>query len=158
MVPQDLSGRPLALFRCAETRNHLNTGGRENSPWISADGATLLYSREYVFHEVPLETALPAPDSPKFRRGDPDDSGAGNLTDAVGVLNYLFAGGEPPKCLDAADIDNDGALTITDPVSHLNFLFGGGAPPASPGPDVCGPDPNAPGVPGNLGCAEYTSC
>ena len=133
----------------------LNSPRYEICPRMSADGSALLYATGPSSFSL---TLTKAPLVPQFRRGDPDDSGVGNITDAVGVLNYLFAGGEPPKCLDAADIDNDGVLNITDPVSHLNFLFGGGAPPASPGPDVCGPDPHAPGVPGNLGCAEYTSC
>jgi hypothetical protein len=96
-------------------------------------------------------------DRPQFRRGDPANTGSVNITSAISILNYLFTGvvTEPP-CLEAGDINNDGSVNITDPVNLLNHLFGTAPPPAPPGLESCGPDPDEPGTPGDLGCAQYT--
>ncbi len=90
-----------------------------------------------------------------FRRGDADDNGAVQLTDAVGILNFLFAGGNEPTCLETADANDDGAVQLTDAVRVLTFLFASGPAPAPPGPEACGADPaDSP----HLGCASYTRC
>jgi hypothetical protein len=81
----------------------------------------------------------PPPPTDEFIRGDPDDSGALNITDGIYVLNFLFLGGPPPWCPDAADADNSGSINITDGIYVLNFLFLGGPPPPPPHPD-CGVD------------------
>jgi hypothetical protein len=98
------------------------------------------------------------PTAPAFHRGDSDDNGQLQLTDAVRILGFLFLGGVSPTCLDAADSDNNGQLQLTDAVRILGFLFLGGAPPATPGPpgggNPCGSDPGDV----HLGCASYTKC
>lgn len=91
---------------------------------------------------------------PQFRRGDGDANGVVNITDGIYVLNFLFLGGPPPPCRDAADADDNGAVNITDGIYILNFLFLGGPPPPSPGQTDCGIDPTQP----NLGCETYESC
>lgn len=75
-----------------------------------------------------------------FRRGDVNDDGPVNLTDAIALLEFLFLGGEPPSCFDAADTDDTGTLLITDAIYLLSWLFLGGCPPPAPGPHDCGPD------------------
>ena len=37
-----------------------------------------------------------------------------NITDAVVTLRYLFSGGPPADCQDAADTDDSGSLQLTD--------------------------------------------
>jgi hypothetical protein len=94
---------------------------------------------------------------PIFHRGDADDNGELQLTDAIRILGFLFLGGAAPTCLDAADADNNGELQLTDAIRILGFLFLGGPAPADPGPPgvgaVCGPDDDE-----ALGCASYTKC
>lgn len=90
----------------------------------------------------------------KFRRGDADDNGAVNLTDAVRLLGHLFQGGAAPSCPDAADMDDDAALKITDAVYLLASLFRGGPAPPPPGVDTCGTDPTQ----DELGVCTYTNC
>jgi len=85
-----------------------------------------------------------------FRRGDVDASGALDISDAVGILSYLFQGTGTPNCLEAADTDDSGDVDITDAVNNLGYQFLGQAPPSDPGPINCGPDPHAP----FLGCEE----
>ncbi len=96
----------------------------------------------------------------RFHRGDVNDSGRLDLSDAVSTFGYLFLGGAKPGCLEAADSNNDGRVDISDGSHILGFLFLGTAPPVSPGPttDACGTDPDAPGSAGDLGCESYASC
>ncbi len=95
-------------------------------------------------------------DTDEFHRSDADGSGRLDITDAVFTLNYLFAGGPAPGCLDAADSDDDGELIITDPIFTLTFLFLGGEAPPDPGStrSACGPDPTLDKLP----CELYASC
>jgi hypothetical protein len=99
-----------------------------------------------------------AAEGPTFHRGDTDDNGQLQLTDAVRILGFLFLGGASPTCLDAADSDDNGQLQLTDAVRILGFLFLGGAALAPPGPpgggNPCGTDPGQV----HLGCAAYTKC
>jgi len=79
---------------------------------------------------------------PQFRRGDSDNNGAVNITDAINTLNWLFQGNTPaPTCLDAADADDNGDTNITDAIFTLAFLFSGGVVPPDPHHAICGPDP-----------------
>ena len=71
---------------------------------------------------------LPRGGGVRFRRGDPDDSGSANITDAILILNFLFNGAATLSCLEAADTDNDGMVNISDPIRLLNFLFGDSEP------------------------------
>ena len=89
------------------------------------------------------EESCQGPPEPVFVRGDADDNGIINLTDAIFNLNYLFIGGAEPTCQDSADADNNGSLQLTDGVFILMFLFNGGAPPPDPGAE-CGVDPADP--------------
>jgi hypothetical protein len=84
-----------------------------------------------------------------FVRGDANADGNVDLSDAVATLNYLFLGGEEPKCLDAADADDSGDLLITDAIFHLGVLFLGQGSFPPPSPD-CGPDPTE----DELGCLQ----
>ena len=88
-----------------------------------------------------------------FTRGDVDQSGRIEITDAVLVLEKLFRGGGAISCDDSADADDDGALTVADPISLLIGLFRGGPPPAAPFPD-CGEDPTQ----DDLSCAVFEAC
>ena len=93
--------------------------------------------------------------TPRFRRGEADDNGALNLTDAVFGLSALFIPGSPmPTCLDAADSNDDGEFNLSDGVYSLNALFAGGPPPPAPGSLECGVDPTV----DDLDCARYDSC
>ena len=95
------------------------------------------------------------PIAARFRRGDANDDGAVNLSDAVAVLNGLFGGvAEFTTCPDAADADDSGDIALTDPIFVLSYLFRGGGTPPAPGPDVCGIDPS----PDELEACVLASC
>jgi len=102
----------------------------------------------------------PDPLSPTFHRGDPDNNGATDLTDAILIFNFLFQNGDAPTCAESADFNNDAAIDLTDGVALLNFLFLQGPVAAAPGPvdATCGEDIDEEGTPGDLGCSFYDAC
>jgi hypothetical protein len=102
------------------------------------------------------------PDAPPtFQRGQVNDDGALNLTDAICLLDYLFTAGPAdspckvgvPKCLDAADANDDGRVNISDPIAVLQHLFQGGPPPPKPF-GACGPDETS----DSLSCSSFAAC
>ncbi|MCC6963990.1 MAG: putative Ig domain-containing protein [candidate division Zixibacteria bacterium] len=63
--------------------------------------------------------------------GDADASGATTISDVVYLINFIFAGGEPPAPLLAGDADCNGFITISDAVYLVNFIFSGGPAPCA---------------------------
>jgi predicted GH43/DUF377 family glycosyl hydrolase len=76
--------------------------------------------------------------TPLFRRGDCNDDGSADISDAVCILDWLFQGGAAPGCVAATDTNGDGSADISDAVYLLGHLFLGGPAPVAPFPD-CGP-------------------
>ena len=72
----------------------------------------------------------------QFRRGDVNIDGSVDVSDALGIFNWLFLGGGDPPCLAAADANRDGSVNISDPSYTLRWLFLGGAD--HPAPSACG--------------------
>lgn len=142
------------------------TGGvwAEAGAWVVTSAETtrlVLNAAEGFLHGPDSYQAISAPaGEPVFHRGDATGEGTLELTDAVRIFGFLFLGGDAPSCAETADANNDAAVDLSDGVSVLNFLFQGGPPPASPGPvsSPCGPDPDEPGSPGDLGCESYAGC
>ncbi len=91
---------------------------------------------------------------PEFRRGDSNDDGGIDISDPIATLNFLFANGETPPCIDAADANDDGGVDISDAIFELNHLFTQGSEPPPPPHPGCGPDPTA----DNQGCASSVQC
>ncbi|MBI4604932.1 MAG: hypothetical protein HY721_23470 [Planctomycetes bacterium] len=90
------------------------------------------------------------PDIPpgSFRRGDSNDDGKRDISDAVYMLGHLFLGGPRWPCEEAADINDDGRKDLSDAVHLLRHLFLGSSPPPPPFPG-CGPDPGGEVCPGS---------
>lgn len=61
--------------------------------------------------------------------GDADRNGLVNVSDAVFLINYVFAGGTPPDPLNAGDANDSGAVNVSDVVYLINYIFGGGPAP-----------------------------
>ncbi|MBI4605323.1 MAG: hypothetical protein HY721_25445 [Planctomycetes bacterium] len=164
------TGSKVTLHRSADGNTYTQIGEKElgtgTSPVVipsdalaglavSGGGAG---SARVVFREVSGPELLKVvPPGTLFHRGDSDDNGELQLTDAIRILGYLFLGSVAPSCLEAADADNNGKLELTDAIRILGFLFLGAAAPAPPGPPPadCGLDPPDTG---DLGCETYTRC
>jgi hypothetical protein len=98
---------------------------------------------------VPNSDPISSPGAVSFRRGDSNESGAADLSDALNILAWLFLDGEAPTCQKAADVNDDGAVDITDPLALLSYLFLGGMEPPPPF-ETPGADP----TPDDLPCAR----
>ncbi|MCC6962934.1 MAG: dockerin type I repeat-containing protein, partial [candidate division Zixibacteria bacterium] len=68
---------------------------------------------------------------PLYRCGDADASGAVTISDAVFLINYIFAGGPGPVVVMAGDADCSGLITISDAVYLINYIFAGGPAPCA---------------------------
>jgi hypothetical protein len=90
----------------------------------------------------------------QFIRGDADQSGRIEVTDAVRIFRYLFAGAGGMGCLDAADVDDDGRIGVSDGIQLLNFLFQSRGPPRRPFP-ACGTESQGFD---NLTCERFAPC
>ncbi len=75
----------------------------------------------------------------EFIRGDCNNDGGIDISDAVKILFFLFLG-NTVDCQDACDADDLGSVTITDAIFVLQFLFLNGPSPLSPFPEQ-GRDP-----------------
>jgi len=89
---------------------------------------------------------LPCP-APPCCNGDTNGDASIDISDAVGLLGYLFSPGAPPPATivcsscpappcENGDVNGDGSINIADPVGLLSYLFSQG-----PEPDeiVCDP-------------------
>ena len=81
------------------------------------------------------------PEPPVFRRGDCNDDGNVDISDAVFTLGSLFLGDGDPGCDDASDANDVGAVDISDAIATLGVLFLGQGTIPLPGMDDCGMDP-----------------
>ncbi|MGB5105229.1 MAG: PQQ-dependent sugar dehydrogenase [Candidatus Zixiibacteriota bacterium] len=63
--------------------------------------------------------------------GDADGNSIVTISDAVYLINYIFAGGPAPSPLSAGDSDCNGIVTISDAVYLINYIFSGGPAPCS---------------------------
>lgn len=67
------------------------------------------------------------------RCGDADGNGSINISDAVFLIAYIFAGGSTPgDCnipLGLGDANGDGSVNISDAVFLIAYIFAGGAAP-----------------------------
>ena len=89
-----------------------------------------------------------------FVRGDTNNDGAYDISDAIGILQYIFGGAmTDPTCLDSLDENDDGMISIADAIYHFSHLFSGGPAPAAPF-DSCGVDMTE----DDLGCESYGVC
>jgi hypothetical protein len=91
---------------------------------------------------------------PLFLRGDSNDDGKADMSDAVTILWYLFLGIPMNDCKDAADVNDDGMVDISDPVRLLYYYFIGAERPPDPF-GTCGVDPTTVDP---LDCKDFSKC
>ncbi len=99
--------------------------------------------------------ALPArgAEAVPFIRGQVNDDAEIDISDAVSIVLYLFAGREA-DCLDAMDANDDGVVNIADVARLAASIFLGAWPLPAPS-EECGIDP----TPDDLDCLDASvSC
>lgn len=80
-----------------------------------------------------LNGSIPLPDTLAMASGDADCSGSVDISDAVFLITYIFAGGIPPYDMNAADENSDCAVDISDVVYLVAYIFSGGPAPQPAG-------------------------
>lgn len=91
----------------------------------------------------------------KFVRGDADDNGVLDITDAIASLEFQFPGTFQVACTDALDVDDNGTIDTNDPLFGLMFQFLGNVRIPAPFPN-CGLDENLESP--DLGCRPVRAC
>ncbi len=90
-------------------------------------------------------------DTVMFRRGNCNADQVVDISDAVRILFYLFAGAGTPPCLDGCDINGNLSVGIEDAVALLNYLFRpGGFNIPAPSPTQC--------LPARVGFCDSSNC
>ncbi len=111
-----------------------------NEIWYlsAADIIDLLQNQLYVnIHSTPFPTEeirgqLGVPPAPPCKCGDADGNGSFNISDAVRLINYIFAGAAAPNPICRGDADGNGSVNISDVVRLINYIFAGAAAPQCP--------------------------
>ncbi|MFH2054748.1 MAG: dockerin type I repeat-containing protein [bacterium] len=67
------------------------------------------------------------------RAGDANADGFANITDAIFIIQYIFAGGTEPQPLQTGDPDCSGTVNITDAVYLVQWIFNNGPAPCGGG-------------------------
>jgi hypothetical protein len=76
-----------------------------------------------------------------FVRSDHNRDLVVDMSDVIGTLGNLFAGGEASVPVEASDSNHDGTVDMSDAIFTLVYLFNGGSTPSAPFEEV-GPDPS----------------
>ncbi len=76
-----------------------------------------------------LDTQIVIPMEYSISPGDADASGLVSISDAVYLIQYIFAGGCAPFDAESADVDGSCQVTVSDAVYLINYTFAGGPPP-----------------------------
>jgi hypothetical protein len=90
-----------------------------------------------------------------YIRGDADGLNGPDVSDAIGMLTYLFLGGFETTCLDTLDFDGSTIIDVSDPLNFLQWLFLGTYTPPNPQPPACGlpDDPLT-----RISCESFAPC
>ena len=74
---------------------------------------------------------LVALDPINYKCGDANGSNTVTISDAVFLINYIFAGGQVPSPLLSGDVDCNCMISISDVVYLIQYIFAGGAAPCA---------------------------
>ncbi len=81
--------------------------------------------------EPPYETDPRCGDACRYTCGDANGDATVNISDAVSLIAYIFAGGQAPEPLLAGDADCSSTVNISDAVYLIAYIFAGGLPPCA---------------------------
>jgi hypothetical protein len=89
---------------------------------IKLDGDLMYLTCFYGFYIYQLNL-------PPVMCGDANADGGIDIDDAVFLISYIFAGGDPPDPYDSGDANCSGAIDIDDVVYLIGYIFVGGYAP-----------------------------
>ncbi len=131
----------------------MNSGGPvEFAPGVVFPDIEIFVGTSLVCAGSHISFAASTAFEPEFVRGDCNDDGGVDISDAIESLTLLFVGGVT-NCVNACDTNDDEGFDISDPIYSLAALFTSGPAPLAPYPN-CGDDPTG----GTLACTEFAAC
>ena len=68
-------------------------------------------------------------DACDFMCGDANGDETVNVADAVWIINFIFAGGDPPDPMESGNANCQGTVNVADSVWIINYVFAGGNEP-----------------------------
>ncbi len=103
---------------------------------IPTYNATYYFTVAVFDASVPLKTdtisvSITVTDPELYICGDANNSEVVNISDAVYLVNYIFASGPAPEPLESGDADCSDLVNISDAVYLVNYIFGGGPMPCA---------------------------
>ncbi len=107
---------------------------------LTLDAAELIHLDDGSIQPTVASGVLEVLPTRSFRRGDCNDDGAVDISDAIFTLGSLFLDDGIPSCDDACDSNDDGAVDISDAIATLGVLFLGDGVIPLPGMNDCGVD------------------
>jgi hypothetical protein len=112
-----------------------------NLPTTTYDPGQLRYSSTYYWKIVARDEHGAETTGPiwNFQTkivicGDANGDGIVDISDAVYLISYIFAGGPAPNPLCSGDANGDGSVDISDCVYLIAYIFSGGPAPV---PNCC---------------------
>jgi len=114
-----------------------DTIGLQCTDYTSANNAILdagdlitIGGVEYIIIEVATDIITEIVVSCQGICGNANNQGGVNVADAVWIINFVFAGGDPPQpVLACGNANGQGGVNVADAVWIINFVFAGGDPP-----------------------------
>ena len=93
------------------------------------DSAGTIYNA-YPVGDGPLSMAVNVVEpEPDYICGDANSDESVDVSDAVYIINFAFAGGTPPDPIESGDANCDSSVDVSDAVYIINYSFAGGNQP-----------------------------
>ena len=126
---------PPACVTYIDPRSHqiyepFNSNHYSNVELVVPQGCAQAYRDADIWKKFTniTETNFPA----VFIRGDVNDDGIVNISDAIALINGLLNDNYSDINMDAADVNEDGAVNISDAVTLINYLLNDTWPDPAP--------------------------
>ena len=153
--PNDVIADPgIKYGPCWREHNHDDLDPRPSASGIAYTmNAPQASQEDSWFQDVPYSGAFSSTDNwamhwtamwaygyfPIELCGDANGDGSVNISDAVFLIQYIFAGGHQPIPYRNGDPNDDGSVNISDAVYEIQYIFAHGAAPQCPDPNVLVP-------------------
>lgn len=145
-MPGDVDGSgAITISDLVALMAYLYAGGAAPNPLANGDPngdceiniGDVIYLAALPDGPLPVECTCVSPDVGQSAccfniRGnfDYDPKDLIDISDLVGLIDYMFRGGPGPLCFDEANIDGLSGIDIADIVVLAEFMFASGSPPA----------------------------
>jgi hypothetical protein len=78
---------------------------------------------------IPMDSSYAWSFTTNMGRGDLNEDGIIDISDAIFLLNYLYRNDQAPDPLEVGDVNCDELVDLQDAIYLINYLFRNGPPP-----------------------------